>query len=153
MNPAPTIFYSYSHRDEALRDQLNTALTMLRRTGCIREWHDRKIEAGNEWKTEIDRHLEEASIILLLVSPDFLASDYCYEIEMKRALERHRRGEARVIPVILRPTDWENAPFAHLQALPRDGRPVTSWPDRDEVLKNIAQGIREVVRTLNDQGK
>jgi hypothetical protein len=107
------------------------------------------IGAGEEWKGAIDRNLEEAQIVLLLISPDFLASAYCYDIETKRAVERHDRGEARVIPVILRPCDWHEAPFGKLQALPRDGKAVTSWRNRDEAWKDVAQGIRRAVVAIN----
>jgi hypothetical protein len=94
--------------------------------GVIHDWHDRKITAGSEWKGQIDQHLNTAGVILLLVSADFVNSDYCYDIEMKRALERHDKGEARVIPVILRPVgSWQDALFGKLQALPKDGKPVT----------------------------
>ena len=96
-------------------------------------------------ESEIDAHVNSADIILLLVSPDFLASDYCYKVEMETALDRHKQRAAVVIPIILRPVDWSGAPFGHLQALPRDGRPVTSWSNRDEAFTSIAQGIREVV--------
>src|SRR5437016_3708622 len=95
-----SVFYSYAHQDEALRQQLETHLSLLRRQGLISEWHDREILPGAEWGREIDEHLETASIILLLISADFLASDYCYDKEMTRALERHQRGEVRVIPII-----------------------------------------------------
>ncbi len=125
------LFYSYSHKDETLRNELETHLKLLQRQGLIDTWHDRKIEAGEEWKRKIDENLERADIILLLVSADFIASDYCYEIEMKRALERHEKGEARVIPVILRDCKWNSTPFAKLQALPKDGKAVKKWPDKD----------------------
>ena len=111
-------FYSYSHRDEELRQQLENHLAILRRQGIITDWHDRKISAGREWEGEIDEHLNTARIILLLISSDFIASDYCYDVEMRRAIERHEAEEARVIPVILRPVIWEEAPFGHIQALP-----------------------------------
>src|SRR5512135_68983 len=143
-----SLFYSYSHKDEALRDELETHLTLLRRQGVVRGWHDRCIPAGTEWAGQIDQHLEAADVILLLVSADFLASDYCYDKEMKRALERHGAGAARVIPVILRPCDWQSAPFWKLQALPKDGKPVTTWTDRDEAFTDIARGIREAVASL-----
>ncbi len=100
------VFLSYSHRDESLRDALSTHLALLEREGTIRTWHDRRIGAGEDRKGEIDGYLESADLILLLISPDFIASDYCFDVEMTRALERHEAGEARVIPVILRPTDW-----------------------------------------------
>jgi hypothetical protein len=89
-----------------------------------------------------------AKIILLLVSSDFIASDYCYDIEMKRALEKHRAGEARVIPIILHPCDWERATFAKLQTLPKDAKPVTKWSNRDEAWTDVARGIRKVVEEL-----
>ena len=139
------VFYSYAHEDEASRDELEKHLSLLKRSGLIVGWHDRRISAGDEWRDQIDAHARSAQIILLLISPDFLASDYCYDVEMKLALERHARHEARVIPIILRPVDWTVAPFSKLQALPRDGRAVTSWANRDEAFANIAQGIREVV--------
>src|SRR5213080_3948433 len=104
------VFFSYSHKDEDLRDQLETHLAMLKRQGVISAWHDRRLIAGSDIDTGITEELEGADIILLLVSPDFLASDYCYGVEMTRALERQAAGEARVIPVILRPCEWKQAP-------------------------------------------
>ena len=139
------VFFSYSQKDEKLRDRLEEHLANLKRQGVVSGWHDRKIGAGKEWAGEISEHLESAQIILLLVSSSFLASDYCHDAEMRRALERHDREEARVIPVILRPVDWEGAEFGKLQALPRDAKAVTTWRSRDEAFKNIAEGIRRVV--------
>jgi len=142
------LFFSYSHKDEEFRDALETHLALLKREGTLDTWHDRKITAGDEWKRQIDHHLQEANIILLLISPDFIASDYCYDIEMKRALERHEKGEAVVIPVIIRPTDWYGAPFGELQALPKDAKPVTTWENRDEAWLDVARGIRRVAERL-----
>lgn len=136
------VFYSYSHKDEELRDELDTHLAMLKREGVIQGWHDRRIIAGQEWDGEIDTHLKTAHIILLLVSSDFLASSYCYDIEVEQAMERHEAGETRIIPIILRPCDWKSAPFGKLQALPKDALPVKKWADRDEAFLNIAEGIR-----------
>src|SRR5262249_17416768 len=126
------LFLSYAHNDEPLREKLMKHLSLLRQEGVIHTWHDRNINAGDDWRQQIDENLNTATIILLLISADFLASDYCYEIEMQRALERHHNGEARVIPVILRQVDWHSAPFGTLQVLPRDAKPITSWTDRDE---------------------
>src|SRR5450759_1021078 len=128
---AVQIFFSYAHEDEPLRKELEKQLSFLKWQGLISGWNDRDIKAGEEWAYEIDRHLNSAHIILLLVSPDFMASDYCYSIEMKRALERHEAGEARVIPIILKPVDWTGSPFSKLQVLPRNRKPVTSWKDRN----------------------
>ncbi len=141
---SPVVFYSYSHKDEALRDRLEKHLSILKRQGVISGWHDRKITTGSDWSGEIDEHLNSAQIILLLVSADFLASDYCYDLEIKRALERHNAGEAVVIPVILRAVDWRTAPFGKLQALPKDGKAITSWSNPDEALKSVAAAIRKV---------
>jgi tetratricopeptide (TPR) repeat protein len=147
------LFYSYSHKDEALKDQLVSHPSNLRRQGVIREWHDRKIGSGTEWAKEIDEHLNSAEVILLLISSDFIASEYCHEIEMKRAMERHESGEARVIPVILRSVDWSGLIFRKLQAAPKDGVPVTKWADRDEAFMNVAQAIRAAVAELTRRKK
>jgi len=113
-------------------------------------WHDRKISAGLEWENEIDTYLQKAHIILLLISPDFLASQYCFSIEMKQAIERHERGEARVIPIILRPVYWQGAPFGKLEVLPTDAKPVTGayWHNQDEAFFSVAEGIRKVVEEM-----
>jgi len=142
------VFYCYSHTDETLRNELEKHLALLQRQGIIKGWHFRKITGGKEWKGEIDKNLERAGIILLLISSDFMNSDYCYDIEMKRAIELHKAGKTRTIPVILRAVDWTNAPFAKLQALPTDAKPVTSWTNRDEAFSDIALGIRQVCEEL-----
>lgn len=145
------IFMSYSHKDESLRDELEIHLSTLKREGLVSTWHDRKILAGNEFDNEIDENLESSDVILLLVSPYFLASDYCYDIEMKRALERHESGEARVIPIILEHCDWHSAPFGKLKALPKDGRPVTDYPNQHEAFTEIARGIRKAIEETQDE--
>ncbi len=142
------LFYSYSHKDEKLREKLEEHLSLLQRQGIIAGWHDRKIGAGEEWKGAIDTNLEEAQVILLLVSSSFLASDYCWDVETKRAMERHENGKARVIPVILRPCDWHKAPFGKLQALPKEGKAVTSWKNRDEAWTDVSKGIRGAVERM-----
>jgi hypothetical protein len=143
--PAVSIFFSYSRKDKRLRDKLGTFLVGLQHEGLIVGWYDRMIEPGMDWAKEIDEHLKSARLILLLISMDFIASRYCYEIEMLRALQMHEAGEARVIPIILRPSDWQKTPFGYLNALPVGGKPVTGWRDRDEAFLSIALGIRAVV--------
>jgi hypothetical protein len=143
-----SLFYSYSHEDEALRKKLEAHLSLLQAEGFISGWHDRRIAAGTEWQGAIDNHLDEAGIILLLVSASFLASQYCQDVEVARAMQRHKAGTARVIPVVLRSVDWHTAPFGNLQALPKDGKPVASWKDRDKAFTDIARGIREAVLSL-----
>jgi TIR domain/NACHT domain len=142
---ALTLFYSYAYEDEALRDQLEKHLVQLQRQELISSWHDRKIPAGGSFADEIDTHLETASIVLLLVSPDFLASSYCYEIEMQRVLERHRLGLARVVPIILRPCDWQHSPLKDLQCLPRNGLPVIQWQYTDDAFNTITQSLRSMI--------
>lgn len=147
-NPQIRVFFCYAREDDDLRRELLRHLSILRHSEMISAWYDGEIIAGQEWEKEITSHLASAQIVILLVSPSFLASDYCYNIEMKHALERHDAGEARVIPVILRPVDWEGAPFARLQMLPRDAKPVTKWTERDEAFVSVAQGIRSAVIDL-----
>ncbi|WP_263588685.1 toll/interleukin-1 receptor domain-containing protein [Sphingopyxis sp. GC21] len=145
-----SLFFSYSHADEELRDQLEQQLAILKRQKVISVWHDRRILAGSEIDHSIDAQLEAADIILLLVSPAFLASDYCYDREMTRAMERHHAGGARVIPVILRPCAWHDAPFGKLMATPTDGKPVTLWPDRDQAFLEVTNAIKAAAKTLGD---
>ncbi|QDT96282.1 FxSxx-COOH system tetratricopeptide repeat protein [Gimesia aquarii] len=142
------LFYSYSHKDENLREELEEHLSLLRNQEIISEWHDRKIIAGEEWADEIDQNLKNADIILLLISSSFNDSDYCYKKEMKLALELHDSGQAVVIPVILRDCDWDSAPYGKLQALPKDGNAVTGsyWHSTDKAFKDVANGIRKATQ-------
>ena len=142
------LFFAYSRQDEALRDELEVHLATLKRQGLIEAWHDRRIGAGEDWEERISEHLEAADVILLLISPDFIASDYCYGVELKRALERHQEGSARVIPVILRPCAWQDLPFGGLQATPQDGRPVTTFPNRDEALLQVTQAVKKALKSF-----
>lgn len=144
------VFCSYSHKDEELLEGLREQLAELKRRKVIVEWHDREIGSGKEWEGEIRNHLESASVILLLLSPSFLASDYCNDVEMGRALERHEAGEARVIPVILRPCLWQRPPLSKLKAVPRDGLPVTKWENIDDAFVAIAEAIQATVKELNE---
>ncbi len=142
---AVKVFVSYSHADDGLRAQLEEHFAQLRREGRIEAWTDRRIPPGGEWGAAIDEALEAAEIVLLLVSASFLDSDYCNDVELERALARHEAGTARVIPVIVRPCDWLTASFGKLQALPRDGKPVTGWEDRDEAWLDVVRGLRKQV--------
>jgi len=149
------LFYSYSHVDEPLRDKLDKHLSALKRTGVISDWHDRKILPGDDFDGKINEHLRLADIILFLVSSDFLASSYIWDVEVSCAMERHNKGEARVIPIMLRPVDLGGVPFEHLLRLPKDGLPVTEWSNQDLGFSNIAQGIRRTVIEMSrkDPGK
>lgn len=143
-------FVSYSHKDEDLRDQLEIHLAALKREGAIDLWHDRRILAGEEFDHQIDQNLERADVILLLVSPDFLASPYCNDVEVNRAMQRHAEGSTRVIPVILRPCDWKRMPFGKLTVTPRDGKPITRWTDRDEAFLEVVTAIRQALPSNKD---
>ena len=142
---AVKLFFSYSHADERLRDQLEVHLAALKHQGEIDTWHDRRIDAGDVFDNVVSAELEAAKIILLLISSDFIASRYCYGIETKRALERHAAKATRVIPVVLRPCDWHDLPFGQLLALPTDGKPITRWADIDEAFLSVVQGIRKAL--------
>ncbi|MDQ2887025.1 MAG: toll/interleukin-1 receptor domain-containing protein [Chloroflexota bacterium] len=139
------IFYAYSHKDEKLRDSLEIHLNILSKESLIIHWCDRQIRAGKDWKQEIASHLNTAQIILLLISPDFLASEFCYSTEMQGALERQQCGDALVIPIILRPTHWEDTPIRTLKALPRDAKPITTWHNRDEAFYEVAEDIQNAI--------
>lgn len=145
----PRVFFSYCHADEDLRNQLEKQLAILKRQGVIETWHDRCIGAGEELDRAISAELESCYIILLLVSADFLNSDYCYETEMTRAMERHAAGDAIVIPVILRSCLWTDAPFGKLNATPPDGKAVMQWPDRDVAFTEVAKSIKGAVARLS----
>lgn len=154
MNVEPIhVFYSYSHKDDAHRAYLETHLAILRREGLIKEWSDRKIIPGEEIDHEINSNLDKADLILLLISPDFIASDYCWEKEMEYALKRHESGGAFLIPIIVRPGDWKSAPFAKIKALPADAKPITTWDNVDIAWLDVVRGIREVVSKINNNQK
>ncbi len=142
---AASVFVSYAHKDEELRNKLSDHLGGLRHGGYIKDWSDGQIIPGQAWESEIIRRLDEADIILLLVTSSFLGSEFIGTVELARALERHRLGEAVVIPVILKPADWHSAGLAGLLALPKDGKAVSTWPDSDAAYLDIAQGLRRAI--------
>ena len=141
------VFFSYSHKDEELRDELEIHLSAMKRLGVIDTWHDRRIESGRDFGGSISENIEDSDVILLLVSPYFLSSDYCYDTEMTRAMEKHHEGSARVIPVILHPCDWHDTPFSGLLALPVDGKPVSKYSNLHDAFLEITQGIKSAVKT------
>ncbi len=143
------VFFSYSHADADLRLQLDKHLAPLRRQGLAEGWYDGQILAGDELDPVISTNLDRADVILLLVSADFINSDYCYSTEMTRAFERHVAGEARVIPVILRPCDWQHPPISTVLVTPKDGKPVTSWTNSDEAFTDVAKQVRKAVEEMN----
>jgi hypothetical protein len=137
------IFVSYSHKDESHKDDLDEQLAMLKRNKVISVWHDRKILPAEDWKDQIDNNLESADIIIFLVSPSFLASEYCYDVEVKRAMERKAEGSAEIISIIVRSCDWTSSPFSKFQAVPKDARAITTWGDKDAAWLNVVNGIKD----------
>jgi internalin A len=144
------LFYSYSHKDEELRKQLEDHLKSLQRRGYIEPWNDRDISAGDEWKNKISEHLEQAEIILLLISSSFIASEYCYDIEMQTALRMHDEGKAVVIPVILRECNWEIDIFSKLQAIPKESKAVKSaeWFTEDAAFTDVSKQLQKKIEEL-----
>ena len=145
------VFISYSHQDESFRQELETHLKIFERLGLVEYWHDRKIIAPDNWESAIDANLATADILILLVSADFLASDYCHYKEMTSALERHTKGTTRVVPVVLRSCQWRHSPLKGLQALPTDGKPVSTWSDRDEAWHDVTSGLLKVIESIQGQ--
>ena len=145
------VFCSYAQEDRIWLEKLETHLSLLKRQDLISTWHKRLVPPGTNWEQDIDSHLKSALIILLLVSADFLASDYCYGIEMQHALERQRLNEARVIPILVRPVDWQDGPFKHLSVLPTGDKPISQWDNQDEALKNVVEGIRAALAEVQNQ--
>ena len=143
------VFLSYAHEDEEMKNQLDRFLINLKRSGSLEVWQDRELLAGSEWDQGIKNELAAADIILLLISVDFNASNYIWDKELKTAMERHEKGEAWVIPIILRNCEWSDMPYAKLNALPANGTPVTDYADRDKAYTEIAKEIRRVVESMS----
>ena len=144
------VFISYSHRDDVALDRLHTHLAPLRSEGLIDAWFDRQILAGGNIDAEIDKVLEYCDVFLMLVSPDFLASDYCVNIEMERALERHNHDGAPVIPIIVEPCDWTSSPLGKFKALPRDGKPISEWTNQNSAYLDVVKELRRILETRRD---
>jgi hypothetical protein len=139
------VFYSYAREDEAFVRQLEKQLAVLRRMGVVTTWHDRRIEPGSPWQQQIDAHLAAARVIVLMISSDFINSDYCWEKEVQVAMQRHALGTAVVVPIVLRDTAFlDKTPFGHLQMLPQDAVPVAQWPHPDQVWASIAKALGNV---------
>lgn len=147
------IFISYSHKDEGHREDFEDHLAMLKRRGIVDVWHDRKITPGEDWKGEIDRSLEDAEIVILLISPSFLASEYCYDVELKRAIERKAEGSVEIISILVRPCDWFECEFSKYQAVPKDAKPITTWDDADSAWLDVVKGLRRHIENFKPENK
>lgn len=144
-NKRVKVFLSYSHIDEAFKEKLDVHLAPLKRSEKIETWNDRKLMPGDSFDEEINKHLNEDEVIILLISADFINSDYCYMIELPKALERRKQGEAIVIPIILRPCLWKETPLKNIQMLPKDAKPVSKYSDEDDAYLEIAESINDII--------
>lgn len=145
------VFISYSHRDEKALDRLHTHLAMLRREGLVETWYDREILAGQEIDREIESNLQDSEMFVALTSADFLASSYCYEHEMKMALERHEAGSIVVVPVIVEACDWKASPLGKLKALPKDGKPISTWTNEAVAYLDVVTELRRIFGKKNSK--
>ncbi len=141
-----SLFISYSHKDEAIKDELVKHLSGLKRMGMISEWNDRKILPGEEWDLEIKEKLELADLILCLISSDFMASDYINDVEVQKAIDRHQKQLAKIVPIVVRPCDFESFPVSKYQALPKDAKPISLWNDRDEALLDVVRSLKKLLQ-------
>lgn len=143
---AERIFVSYCHADKALKEEPLKHLVPLKKLKLIETWTDLEIKAGEEWDKEISKNIEDADIVLLLISIDFINSEYCYDVELNKAISHHQEGRTRVIPVIVRPCMWKHTPFAKFQALPTSAKAVMTWKNQDEALTNVAESVYKVIQ-------
>ncbi|BCK87959.1 hypothetical protein MIZ01_1756 [Sideroxyarcus emersonii] len=148
-----SLFISYSHKDEEYLAELEKHLSTLKREELIDTWHDREIIPGQEWERKIEAALETADIYIFLISPDFVASEYCIEKEVASALERHTEGTAIVIPIVVRSVDWLSTPLGRIQALPKDATPIASSRDRDAAWLGVVKGIRAAITELKKEDR
>lgn len=144
------LFYSYAHEDEKSCEEIMRSLEPLRDEGVISEWYDRRITAGEDWRSQISENLDRAKIVLLMVSPNFLDSEYCMGVELMQALDRHWERQCRIVPIILLKSHWKGTRFGSFQALPQDAKPVADWQNQAEALSSIVEGIRAVCRDIVD---
>src|SRR6266851_3430438 len=152
--PPLRIFCGYAHEDQALFQRLKKALAVLIRQDAVSIWHYGDLLPGAQWEREIERELNTADIVLLLISPAFMASDYCWSKEMQWAITRHATGEARVIPILLKPTPgWETTPLGALQALPTGAKPITSWDNREQALTDVVSGLRRAIEAIQKEDR
>ena len=149
--PRARVFISYSHKDNAYRDELVAHLASLEKTGVMDTWHDRKITPGQDWSDAIDDNLARSDVIVVLASADFLASDYCSGIELERALARNSSKRSVLVPVIVRPCTLSASPLAKLEALPNKAKPISEWKNRDRAWVEVIEGILKVVALVKGQ--
>ncbi len=147
--PTPLkLFISYAHKDEAYLEELQIYLTMLKREGKIEVWTDEALLAGQAWDDKIKANLENADIIVMLVSQPFIASGYITDVEVKKAIERYNKGENVIIPIIIRPCEFSHLEISKFQALPKSAKPISTWDNQDEAWLDVSKQIRVLVENL-----
>lgn len=144
------LFLSYAKADAELKERLDNHLTALKRGNLIDVWSDEQVLAGHDWGEAAKTNIQEADIVLLLVSASFIASEHIWKSEVEKAMSRRSEGVI-IVPVALKPVDWGGLPFAGLQGLPRSQKPVTTYNDLDLGLLEVARGVREVVEYVREQ--
>jgi len=145
------VFISYAHEDEFYKKELEKRLIpFLRDSALIESWSDGEILGGEEWDQAIKQEIENSQVILFLVSPDFIASEYIQDVEINKALDRYRKGEVIIIPIILRPTDYSDLEISRFQALPKDGKPISTWKDQDEAWYDVSIQLKRIFESLHN---
>jgi hypothetical protein len=144
-------FVSYSHQDAAMLDLLHKHLSQLQRDKIITTWTDRDIDTGAPLNPTIAAALTKSKLFLALLSPDYLASHYCYDVEFNKAQERQDKGDLIIVPIIIEPCDWLNSPFSQLKAVPRDGKPISTWDNRNTAFLDVIQNLRRLATAATAQ--
>lgn len=148
MNEPVKIFISYTQADESYKNELTIQLKLLKMQKLVEAWSDQEILPGQEWDAEIKEQLDEAEVILFLVSTDFLVSDYVNDVEIKKALERYDKGEVIIIPIVVRPTQFSGFEISKFQALPAKAKPISQWDDKDNAWLDVSNGIKKVIQSI-----
>ncbi len=146
-------FISYSHADERYLTLLVKHLSLLKRDNEIHEWTDQAIEAGGDLKNEIDSNLSSSDLFIALLSPDYIQSNYCYEIEFEKAQSLKAEGKLKIIPIIVEDCDWLNSPFADMKALPKDGKAVANWSNENTAMLDVIQRFRKLIHPVEEENK
>jgi hypothetical protein len=143
--PGVNVFISYSHKDELIKEELENHFSGLRRNGLINDWNDRMIQAGDLWEAEIKEKLNNAEIVIFLVSSDFMASNYIHNVEIKNAMDRHNNSLIKIVPVIARPCDFASLPISNIQALPKNAKAITLWENKDEAYLDVVNQFKKLL--------
>ena len=148
---SPSLFISYSHKDERFRDELRGALTPYERTGRLKIWDDTCIMPGQKWENEILSKLEDADIVVFLISNHFIRSDYCFQKEMQVARERDNTGKSAIVPIVVRACRYDQLELGQLQAILPNGKPIGEHKNRDAAWVEVTKQLDKVIARFNQQ--